>query len=101
MDKIDEFIEDLLNRKGITDIDPELREALKADMRTRLNDQINRAAIMELSEDKAAELSAHLDDPSFTNEDFGKFMTDSGVDLARVVANTMTLFEKFYLGSEE
>lgn len=101
MQNIDEFLESLLNDKGITDIEPDIREELKADMKTRLLDQINQAAIMELSEEKAKELAELVDDPNFTNEKMTEFMQDSGVNLTEVTLDTMLKFRSFYLGSGE
>lgn len=99
MQNIDEFIESLLNDKGI-EVEPDIREDLKADMKKRLEDQINRAAIQALSEEKADELAKKLEDPNFTNEDMAKFMQDSGVNLAEVALETMLKFRGFYLGTE-
>ena len=45
MQSVDEFIESLLVDKGITGIEPDVREELKTEMKTRLLDQINKAAI--------------------------------------------------------
>ncbi len=101
MQNIDEFLESLLNDKGITDIEPDIREGLKADMKTRLLDQINQAAIMELSEEKAKELAELVDDPNFTNEKMTEFMQNSGVNLTEVTLDTMLKFRSFYLGSGE
>lgn len=101
MQNIDDFIETLLNEKGITDVDPETKTELKEEMKGRLIDQINQAAIMELSEEKAAELASKVDDPEFTNEKMTEFMQNSGVDLTAVVANTMLQFRSFYLGAGE
>jgi len=101
MQNIDEFLESLLNDKGITDIEPDIREELKADMKTRLLDQINQAAIMELSEEKAKELAELVDDPNFTNEKMTEFMQNSGVNLTEVTLDTMLKFRSFYLGSGE
>lgn len=100
MQNIDDFVESLLNDKGI-EVEPEIREELKADMKKRLMDQINRAAIQALSEEKADELAKKIDDPNFTNEDMTKFMQDSGVNLAEVALETMLRFRSFYLGTEE
>lgn len=101
MQNIDEFIESLLNDKGITDVEPEIREELKADMKKRLEDQINRAAVEALSEEKAAELAKLIDEPDFTNEKMTQFMQDSGVNLTEVALETMLKFRSFYLGAEE
>ncbi|MBQ3441173.1 hypothetical protein IJG27_02560 [Candidatus Saccharibacteria bacterium] len=101
MQTIDEFIESLLNDKGITNIEPEIREELKADMKKRLEDEINRAAIEALSEEKAAELAKLVEQPDFTNEKMTEFMTNSGVNLAEVALETMLRFRNFYLDAEE
>ena len=101
MQNIDDFLESLLNDKGITDVDPEIRAELKEDMKTRLMDQINRAAIMELSEEKAAELADLVDDPEFNDEKMANFMQESGVNLTEVALDTMLKFRGFYLGTGE
>ena len=101
MQTIDEFIESLLNDKGITNIEPEIREELKADMKKRLEDEIIRAAIEALSEEKAAELAKLVEQPDFTNEKMTEFMTNSGVNLTEVALETMLRFRNFYLDAEE
>lgn len=97
MQSIDEFIEQILVDKGITDVEPDVREELKADMKERLTDQINKAAIMKLSEEKAAELAAKIDDPAFTNEQIAEFIQNSGVNLTEVTLDTMLRFRGLYL----
>lgn len=99
MQSIDEFIESILNDKGITDVEPDVRNELKTEMQQRLTDQINKAAIMQLSEEKAAELAEKVDDPNFTNEQMTEFMQNSGVNLAEVALDTMLKFRSFYLGT--
>ena len=100
MQNIDDFIEGLLTDKGITDVDPEIKKDLKADMKDRLLNQIDRAAIMQLSEEKAAELATLVDDPEFTKEKMTKFLQNSGVNLAEITSDTMLKFRNFYLGGE-
>ena len=101
MQSVDEFIESLLVDKGITDIEPGIKAELSQEMKTRLLDQINKAAIMQLSEEKAAELASMVDDPNFTNEKMTEFMQTSGVNLAEVALETMLQFRNFYLSSEQ
>lgn len=101
MQSVDEFVESLLTDKGITDIEPDIKEELKTDMKKRLLDQINRAAVMQLSEEKADELAKLVEDPNFTNEEMTKFMQDSGVNLTEVALDTMLKFRSFYLGTGE
>ena len=101
MQNIDEFIESLLNDKGITNVEPEVREELKADMKKRLEDEINRAAIEALPQEKAVELSKLVENPDFTNEKITEFMQNSGVNLTEVALDTMLKFRNFYLGTED
>ena len=100
MQNIDDFLENLLKEKGITSVDPETRGEVKNEMRQRLVDQINRAAIMQLSEEKANELTEKLNNPEFTDEQMTQFVKDAGVNLTEVALDTMLKFRGFYLGTE-
>lgn len=100
MQNVDEFIESLLNDKGITNIEPDVKEKLKSDMKKQLLDQIDRAAIEALPEEKAKELAKLVEKPDFTNEKMTKFIQDSGVNLTEVALETMLKFRSFYLGTE-
>lgn len=101
MQEIDNFIDTILKEKGITGLEPDVESDLKAEMEERLLGQINKAAVMELSEEKAAELAELVDKPDFTNEKMTEFMQNSGVNLTNVVADTMIKFRSFYLGTGE
>lgn len=100
MQSVDEFIESILNDKGITDVEPDIREELKSDMKQRLLNQINKAAVMQLGEDKASELAQKVDEPDFNGQKMAEFMQNSGVNLAEVALDTMLRFRGFYLGAE-
>lgn len=101
MENVEAFIDQLIDEKGYTTLDEAARNELKHDMIQRLMDQIDRAAINALPEDKAAELSEKLDDPNFTNEEAGKFMQESGVDLQQVALTTMLQFRSLYIGNAD
>lgn len=101
MQNVDEFIESLLKDKGIADVEPEILEDLKADMKSRLLDQIDKAAVMQLSEEKADELAKLVENPEFTSERMAEFMKESGVNLTEVALDTMLRFRNFYLGAGE
>ncbi len=98
---IDDFIESILKDKGITEVEQDVRAELKEDMKKRLLDQINKAAVMQLSEEKAAELADLVDSPDFTDEKMTEFMQNSGVNLEEVALETMLQFRSFYLGNTE
>lgn len=99
MQNVDQFIEQLLVEKGLTDIDEEIKKELMEDMKTKLLDQIDKAAVLKLSEEKAVELSEKVNDPEFTNEKMVEFMNESGVDLTQVAIETMMQFRNFYLSA--
>ena len=100
MQSVDDFIESLLNEKGITDVSPEVKDRIKEEMKTELLRQIDRAAIMRLDEEKAAELANLVDDPNFTKEQMSDFVQNAGVNLTEVTADTMLKFRSLYLGTE-
>ena len=95
------ILKELKSIKEQIDSCPEGREELKADMKKRLEDEINRAAIEALPEEKAAELAKLVEEPDFTNEKMTEFIKNSGVNLTEVALETMLKFRSFYLGAEE
>ena len=99
MENLETFVDQLLDEKQLQ-VDEEVRAELKADMMARLLDQIDKAAVNELSEEQAIELANKLDDPNFTDEEFSKFIANSGVDLERVALETMLQFRLLYLGDD-
>lgn len=98
MQNIDDFIESLLVDKGI-DVEPDIKEELKKEMKDRLLKEINEAAVMALSEEKADELAKLVDDPEFTDEKLTEFIQNSGVDLTQITIDTALKFRNFYLGT--
>lgn len=100
MESVDQFIEQLLVDKGMVDLEPAVKTELMADMKERLLGQIERAAIMKLTEEKAKELDQKMDEPDFDDAKMTEFMQNSGVDLAQVAAEVMLMFRDLYLKSE-
>lgn len=99
MDNVEQFIDQLLDTRGV-EAEGEVREQLKQDMRQRLLDQIDRAVINALPEDKLEELSAKLDDENFSDDEMFKFVSESGVDAQRIALETMLQFRYLYLGED-
>ena len=100
MENVDEFIESPLVEKGFTSLEPDTKKELMEEMKSRLFEQINREAVMKLSEEKAAELAEKAEKPDFTDEKFAEFLQNSGVNLTEVALDTMLKFRTFYLGAE-
>ena len=101
MQKLNEFIEKLLEEKGISIPDEEIKKQTVADMREKLEAEIDRAVITALPEEKAKDLASKIDNPDFKSEDMAKFIQDSGVDVAKITEETLERFRKLYLKGEE
>lgn len=100
MDSVERFIDQLLAEKDLKTVPDDVRQELKQDLTQRLMDQIDRAALAALPEDKAIELANKLDDENFSDEDAAEFMKNSGVDLQSVALETMMRFRELYLGDK-
>lgn len=97
MQNLDDFMESLLQEKGIN-VDGEVRDQLKADMTQRLLNQIDRATLNRLTEEQAMELSDKLDDPNFTNDQAAEYIQSCGIDTQAIALETMVQFRALYLG---
>ena len=97
MDGVEQFIEELLSERGLSSLDPEIKKDIKSQMMQELMDQIDRAAINALPEERAIELAKKLDDAEFGSDQAAAFMKESGVDLQQIALNTMMTYRKLYL----
>ena len=93
---VEQFIDQLIDEKGYTTLDDEVRAQMKEDLANRLYDQIDRAMANALPEDKAIELGNKLDEGEMSDEELAKFMQDAGVDMQEVVLETMMKFRLLY-----
>ncbi len=100
MEQVSQFMDSLLEEKGITDLDDETRDTLKRDMIERLMAQIDTALINALPEDKLTEFNERIDDPNFSNDDATQFFVDAGLDVQRIALQTMIEFRMLYLGGD-
>ncbi len=101
MEQVSQFMDSLLEEKGITDLDDETREALKKDMIDRLMNQIDTAMINALPEDKLDEFNQRINDPDFSNDDATQFFVDAGLDVQKIALQTMIEFRMLYVGGDE
>lgn len=99
MENVEQFVDQLITDKQVSGLTDEVRAELKVDLTQRLVDQIDRAVIDALPEDKAIELASRLDDDDFGDEQVAEFMKNSGVDMQRVSLETMLKFRELYLGA--
>lgn len=100
MEQVSQFMDSLLEEKGITDLDDETRETLKRDMIERLMAQIDTALINALPEDKLTEFNERINDPDFSNDDATQFFVDAGLDVQRIALQTMIEFRMLYIGGD-
>lgn len=98
---LDKFVAELLADKDLSGMDDEAKGYLAEELKDRLNDQINRALIGELSEEKLEEFNKLLDDGEMSEDKVQQFMANSGVDLNKVVARTALTFRELYLQTPE
>jgi hypothetical protein len=98
--ELDRFINQILDEKQLSGVTPEVRVQLVADLKERLLDQINRALITALPEEKIVEFNLLLDDETASDEAIRQFITNSGVDVQKVTLQTMLRFSELYLGRQ-
>lgn len=96
-DPFDAFIKEMLNAKQwSTAVDDEVKQQLEADLKNRLMDQIDRAVIEAMPEDKVNGLNELLDREA-SEDEVRHFIQQSGVDTQRVTLETMLRFRDLYL----
>ncbi len=100
-DELDTFVESLIERKKLKGLTPEGREDIKTELKELLVEQINRAIIDALPEDKLDELDKLTSQENYNPEDAQKIIADSGVNVAKITTETLLYFEAFYLGQSE
>ena len=93
------FVGEILEKKQIPGITPEVRQQLLQDLKGRLLDQINRALIAALPEDKITELDNMLDNGA-DEVAMQKFIVDSGVNVGQITVGAMVAFRNLYLGEK-
>ena len=97
-DNLDIFVNQIIDEKGLTGLNEESRKTVVNELKSNLVEQINRAILMNLPDEKLDELNNLMDSGTFGNEDMQNFVKDSGVDVNKITAETMLKFKAFYLG---
>ena len=97
--ELDAFVNSLIDRKNIAGLTPEIRANVASEIKDLLIQQINRAVLERLPDEKLDELNRRMDSGDFGAEDVQLFVNNSGVDIPKIVAETMLYFEAFYLGN--
>ena len=98
-DELDQFINEMLDAKQISGLTDEVRAQLVSDLKQRLLDQINKALIDALPEDKMDEFEQLLDNESVGDTEMQQFIANAGVDAKKVATVTMLRFYDLYVTS--
>ena len=72
---------------------------IAGEIKDGLVQQINRAILMELPDDKLDEIDQKMEAGEMNPEDLQQFVQDSGVDVAKITTETLLYFKAFYLGN--
>lgn len=96
MSTLEQFIERLIEEKGLVHLEPEVLAEVREDLMTRVNERLNAEMVAALPEGKVDELNVLIDkDDEGAIRDF--FMTNVP-NVQDVFARTLMDFRSAYLG---
>ena len=98
---LDNFINSIIEEKNLKGLTPETKTTVANELKSALVEQINRAILLELPDEKLDELDNLMNEEGFGDENMQAFLKDSGVNIEKITAETMIKFKAFYLGSRE
>lgn len=96
-DAISKFISDIIDAKGYKTLDSDVRRQLEQDLKNRLLDQIDRAVLGALPENKIDGFNDLLD-RNASQQEVQQYIANSGVDTKKITLETMLRFRSLYLG---
>jgi hypothetical protein len=94
MKNIDEFVDRLVEDKGITGKDPEVMDQIKKDLSERIYDQVNAMILRNIPEDALEGFSESLDK---SDEDAQAYALKYIPDMNEKVAEVLLTFKSMYL----
>lgn len=98
-DVLSKFINDIIDAKNFKTLDGDVRQQLEQDLKNRLLDQIDRAVLGALPEDKIDGLNDLLDRDA-SQQEVQQYIANSGVDTKKITLETMLRFRSLYLGDK-
>ncbi len=101
MNDFDDFINEIIDAKGYSSLDPETKKYMTDELRGLLIEQINRRILEQLPDEKLDELEQKLDAGEMAPEQVQHFAAECGVDVAKTVTEVMIFFRGFYAGAGE
>ncbi len=96
-DSFELFVEHIVADKGLPVADDEVRQQLVQDLKARLGDQINRALVAALPEDKFEQLERIVNEGG-EEAAIQEVIAQSGIDIKKITLETMLTFRDLYLG---
>ena len=96
-DALSKFINDIIDAKNFKTLDSEVRQQLEQDLKNRLLDQIDRAVLGALPENKIDGFNDLLD-RNASQQEVQQYIANSGVDTKKITLETMLRFRSLYLG---
>lgn len=98
-DALSKFINDLIDAKGYKTLDSDVRRQLEQDLKNRLIDQVDRAVLEALPENKIDGFNDLLDRGA-SQQEVQQYIANSGVDTKKITLETMLRFRSLYLGDK-
>lgn len=95
------FVIGLMSDKGMDTLDESVQKEIAQDLKEQAIYRINQAIIAALPDDKFSELNKKLDEGAINDEVMNKIVTESGIDVTKIVEETLLDFRKVYLGEDE
>ena len=96
-DALSKFINDIIDAKNFKTLDSDVRQQLEQDLKNRLLDQIDRAVLGALPENKIDGFNDLLD-RNASQQEVQQYIANSGVDTKKITLETMLRFRSLYLG---
>ena len=96
-DALSNFINDIIDAKNFKTLDSDVRQQLEQDLKNRLLDQIDRAVLGALPENKIDGFNDLLD-RNASQQEIQQYIANSGVDTKKITLETMLRFRSLYLG---
>ena len=98
-DALSKFINDIIDAKNFKTLDSDVRQQLEQDLKNRLLDQIDRAVLGALPENKIDGFNDLLDSNA-SQQEVQQYIANSGVDTKKITLETMLRFRSLYLGDK-
>ena len=98
-DALSKFINDIIDAKNFKTLDSDVRQQLEQDLKNRLLDQIDRAVLGALPENKIDGFNDLLDRDA-SQQEVQRYVATSGVDTKKITLETMLRFRSLYLGDK-